>query len=361
MKDKQPVLKIHRGDPDRELFLLIHGWAADEKTFTDPLDINWIERDESDVLQMIFPVSYFISSATEPDTQTPLYQNSNISILGSRRYSRDDIESLWDFLAGKGYNLVTWSQFYPNRSIHHAVAELAEITTTMIRDVFPGKTRYSILTHSRGALVIRKYIQQYPEYACPSINGVYMIAPVNQGSKIGSLSGMLQDVVKYFDLDVRHPLLEKVFSRLGIPESDPGFGRYIVDMAGRLLHFIQGEAIKELSVSSEFVTSLNQNTAVEKAARIDYHIFSGTNPYFTNLYLRYREKTVSIIEPLSKLFSMSSELRSAHGDGLVAVKRSGTGFEKTFRTYDSNHITILFNQTLQQELLKIIESNGENR
>ncbi|MCK5684248.1 hypothetical protein KAJ27_09000 [bacterium] len=355
---KIPDLKIHKGDPEKELIIMVHGWATDIKTFTDPLKISWVERVD-DELTEILPIKYFISAVSTPDVDNPLFTEGDVSILSSKKFIESEVVSIWDCLAQKGYNLLGWSQFYPNKCIDYAVNELAHIITAGVKEFFPSKKSGSILTHSRGALVTRKFIQQFPEYANPFIKRVYMVAPPNIGSKIGFLSGVLQEVVRYFDPDVENPVLKKILSQFSIFNEENGSSRYVLDLAERLLHFIQGEAIKELSVTSEFIKSLNKNVDIEKSSKIEYHIFSGKNPFFSEIYVKYKDKIVPLIEPFSKFFAVVSELRDNCGDGLVAVKRSKVGFEKSFQSYYANHATILFNTELQDDLVSLLDGYGE--
>ena len=44
---KIPDLKIHKGDPEKELIIMVHGWATDIKTFTEGTD-----PESSDIAQI---------------------------------------------------------------------------------------------------------------------------------------------------------------------------------------------------------------------------------------------------------------------------------------------------------------------
>ena len=250
---------------------------------------------------------------------------------------------MWDFLKKNRFNLITWNQRDPNGSYQLVLEELKAILK-VTRKRFPDSP-IVLIGHSRGGLVIRKYIQT--ESRPVPIRKVILLGSPNRGSQLASFAARLNLLAGFwkgfFDTFLRIP---------GV--SRQRITRKFSAMLADIKKFLKGKAIVEMKPSSALIRSLRKREQKEKKSHIPYVNLAGNSNVFTRLYLvRRKNKIKEIFSFLDDLpdWLVFEELDDGKGDGLVSVARAGLSWIPT-EIFPVNHATFLIDSKIRRRILK---------
>jgi pimeloyl-ACP methyl ester carboxylesterase len=346
-------LRVWKGAKGKPILILIHGFGATEKTWTNPYE-EFLAKGK---ISFDYVLADYRGRPSPP--YFPFGKLRNYYLSTPLRGLSSRPLPLWDVLKDRGYNLVTWTQCKPLGPIALAVEELDGIVEES--EVIFGKGGPLILVgHSRGGLVARKWIQDHRAKR-ERIEGLILLGCPNRGSR-------LADVGDFFARGIR------AIGRF-IPSSPPSNrGRIFT----RLLAFYEeiaglfkGVVLEELRPHSAFILGLRSKELEEQRSRIPYLNLVGTSTAFTKLYRisthdtgELREVT-SLIDSFSKIIPplmIPDEIVNEKGDGFVSKGRAqiawmSPGSQKEFHV---NHLRMLIDLDVRREIIRFLEGRGEN-
>lgn len=365
LTDEKIQVKVNVGQPGKPVIVMIHGWATDQKTWTDPIAMTVHETDDAGTPIDLIAVRQICTSMRAPDSAKPLVDTADFSIHLAESYDYRLSSPLWKTLANKGCNLVTWSQFYPNREVQYAVEELGHVINKVLPSKFPGNDRVIFIVHSRGSLVARLFMAQNPAFAKEKVKALLMLAPGNNGSFVATIVSQLNRILGMFR-SKGPDLLKSGFPELGL---NPGEVVSVLEIVRgfltKAIRFIDSVAISELDPRSKVIRSLASQLEDEKRLGIPYFLFQGISPFYNELYLHRKglpnstdgRGFVQFGRKLQSLFldKAFNEVTTGKGDGLISLSNARLGFEVFEKRYFHNHMTILIAPGVQKDILTCLE------
>ena len=269
-------------------------------------------------------------------------------------------EPLWQYLQGKGFDLIAWSQRRPSGPLEEGVKELDYILRVAKRR-FPKK-KIVLLGHSRGGLIARVYLDKYYDYS-GDIAGFITLSSPHHGSRLASFGKVLSPILKALAMLLPEEIGELKSESLKRAEH----------LIKRIKDISRGEAFSELSPNSIFLRNLRD----EKIEDIYYSTFGGTNPTFTRIYLLEYDKSSYIKREkgfewkitAKELFSIPDilsrftppgfipdELRTGKGDGLVSAKSAHLDWSDERYDLPVNHASILVDTEMKKRVSGILKT-----
>jgi len=345
-------LRVWKGAKGKPILILIHGFGATEKTWTNPYE-EFLAKGK---ISFDYVLADYRGRPSPPYFPFGKLRNYCLSTPLRRFSSRPP--PLWDVLKDRGYNLVTWSQRQPYGPVAMAGEELNGIMEET-EVIFGGGRRLILVGHSRGGLVARKWIQDHPHQK-GRIDGVILMACPNRGSRLADVADLFAKGIKAVgrfmpkDLSLNRG---RIFLRLST---------FYEEIAG----LFKGVALGELRPNSPFILGLRRKELEEQRSCIRYLNLVGTSTVFTKLYRistydigELREVT-SLIDSLPKMIPtviMPEEIVDKKGDGLVSKGRAmiawmGPGSYKEFHV---NHLRMLIDLDVRREIIQFLEGRGE--
>jgi pimeloyl-ACP methyl ester carboxylesterase len=346
-------LRVWKGVKGKPILILIHGFGATEKSWTNPYE-EFLGKGK---ISFDYVLADYRGRPSPPYFPFGKFRNYCLSTPLRRFSSRPP--PLWDVLKDRGYNLITWTQCKPYGAIALAVEELNGIMEES-EVIFGGGGPLILVGHSRGGLVARKWIQDHPAKR-GRIDGLILLACPNGGSR-------LADVADFFARGIR------VIGRFIPSDLSPNGGRILPRLSAfyeEIAGLFKGVALEELRPHSPFILGLKRNELEEQRSRIPYLNLVGTSTVFTKLYRisthdigELREVT-SLIDSLPKMIPavmMSEEIVNEKGDGLVSKGRAQIGWMRpgSHKEFHVNHLRMLIDLDVRGEIIRFLEAKGEN-
>jgi len=345
-------LQVWKGTERKPVLILIHGFGATEKSWTNPYE-EFLGRGK---ISFDYVLTNYGKRPSLP--YFPVWQFKNYCLSTPLRRLSSRPSSLWEFLRDRGYSLVTWTQREPYGPMALAVEELDGIVAEL--DVVFGKgERLMLIGHSRGGLVARKWIQDHPNKS-RRIDGLILLASPHGGSR-------LADMGDFFTKGVRKVgrFMPREFSLDGGRVSFRLSAFY--EEIGKLF---TGVAVEELRPNSPFILGLKENESRERRSPIPYLNLVGTSTVFTKLYrispgdrTELRE-VISLIDSLPKMIPatmLPEEVLNGKGDGLVSKRRARVAWiePECHKEFPINHLRMLIDPDVRREIIRFLEDTGK--
>jgi hypothetical protein len=343
-------LQMHEGyglnaTPNKPVVVLLHGGGGSIYHMTAPGSVWFSEPG--------VPASRYNYNYTAP---LPVYQDLGWQAypgVGLHHFSTDSLKSVrsWrSFLSSQGYRTVTYSQLDPNGFLARPLAELGPVLDA-VRSRFPG-AKIVLLGHSRGGLLIRKYLKDNAGNPARvgGIVGVITLHSPHQGSSVANLAAA-------------KTAIELIAGGLAPIVAGALFGvRTLLDSLGYYL---------ELSVGGPFLTALANGEG--PLPGVSYFTYGGTSvrlgrivgwwhmpesswpqwrwPPFHHVIRGDEEGllrllTAWVYSPLTAF----PEMRNYVGDMLTTGETARLPFS-VHRTNYVNHAEALWDPNLQQQVL----------
>lgn len=347
-------LQVWKGTERKPVLILIHGFGATEKSWSNPYE-EFLGRGR---------ISFDYVLADHGGRPSPPYfrlgQFKNYCLSTPLRKLPSRPSSLWEFLKDRGHSLVTWTQREPYGPIALAVEELDGMVGELDA-VFGKGLRLIMIGHSRGGLVARKWIQDHPSET-RRIDGLILLASPHEGSR-------LADVGDFFAKRVR-----KV-GRFMPREVSLDRGRVSFRLSAfyeEIAKLFTGVAVEELRPNSPLILGLKENEPRERRSRIPYLNLVGTSTAFTKLYrispgysTELREVT-SLIDSLPKMIPatiLPEEIVNGKGDGLVSKRRARVAWiePECQKEFPINHLRMLIDPDVRREIMRFLEGTRATR
>jgi pimeloyl-ACP methyl ester carboxylesterase len=341
-------LQVWKGTGEKPVLILIHGFGATEKSWTNPYE-EFLGRGK-------ISFDYVLTDYGERPSPPyfPLWQLKNYCLSTPLRRLSSRPPSLWEFLKDRGYSLGTWTQGEPYGPIALAVEELDKIVG-QLDVVFGEGKRAMLMGHSRGGLVARKWIQDHPDES-RRIDGLILLASPHEGSR-------LADVGDFFSKGIR-----KV-GRFMPRELSLDRGRISFRLSAfyeEMAKLFRGVAIEELRPNSPFILGLKANEPRERRSPIPYLNLVGTSTAFTKLYrispgdITELKEVTSLIDSLPKMIPaamLPEEMVNGKGDGLVSKRRARVAWiePERHKEFPINHLRMLIDPNVRREIIRFLD------
>ena len=341
-------LQVWKGAEEKPILVLIHGFGATEKSWTDPYE-EFLGRGK---------LSFDYVLADYPERPSPPYfplgHHTNYCLSTPLRKLSSRPGPLWQILKDRGYNLLTWTQGKPYGPIALAVEELNGIVTES-EAIFGTGSPFIFVGHSRGGLVARKWIQDRPDKR-GRIDGLILLACPNGGSRLADVGDFFARAVKTVGRFVPRELSldgGRISLRLSA---------FYEEMAG----LFRGVALEELRPHSPFIQRIKSGEPEEQHSRIRYLNLVATSTVFTKLYRISTQESgelrevISLIDSLPKRIPpmmLPDEVVNGKGDGLVSKERAKMAWIEpgSQRKFNINHLRMLIDADVRGEIFRFLE------
>jgi hypothetical protein len=354
--------KIHLGDPSKPAVLLFHGLHRTGRCWTAP------SKDGEGV--------YHFDYKNEPrtlDLGTQSYPGVGVYKIGANTQTVEvDPDNWFDFLAGRGFTVATFTQ--PGLDFDDAVptavealAKFEEQTRAMKPDAPPP---IALVCHSRGGLVGRAVMKQHGSMS-GRVKWFVTLSTPHQGSELARAPHAIEQ-------EIRRSVDEALAAATNLPSEVPlpvlrnsaedvvvTLMRPLLWMANRELN----DEDRELKPGGTVITSLEQGE--QKLDGVEYHTFGGTNPnYFRMCVYMFTGDSAKLnagkfkwsaypieVGAVSPMFEdvrdFCAEITPGKGDGLVADARARLPWSK-HESVGLNHAEFLWDRALQRRVARLL-------
>ncbi len=346
---------ICRGNPAKPAFLLFHGLHQSAETWTKPssTQYNFDYRHT--------PKDHDLGKHAGP--------NAGVYKVGHSDVLDVDRANWFDFLALQGYTVATWSQpgaaFDPAYKSAQAAFEQFLTDTASLNPAAPPPI--VLLAHSRGGLLIRKILKEYPQ-AKGRVRWVITLHTPHHGSQVAVAPGVIAEQTSelfnnvQLPPDVHHPLKQLAL--------------LLVTPLTRMVD----EGSRELAPESALMRDLeNGERPLEGAS---YYTFGGTQPTLYRMYTwlftpmsavpqyknlqqyfdwQVKAAEVPLVSPmLDKVRAVVPEIKAGYGDSLVTDQsaRLPASFNAIHQTDQLNHAEVLWNPDVQHRVVAIVSGRS---
>jgi len=343
-----PGIEVSAGDPDMPVIVLLHGTGGDIRDMIDPANAPVAGQNYD--YSAPFPPNVTIGWSTYPGVG--VWSCCSLD-------SKKAVTSWRDVLNANQFTTAAYSQVDPSGFLAPPgsppppgpVDELAVVMDALI-DFFPVETRFVLLGHSRGGLLIRKFLKDHAKLA-EQVSMVITLHSPHTGSELANLADDVTGAVTWLESQI---------------------GSLATDALGWLLAITQSDAYQEMAIGSAFLTML---AAGERALPwINYFTFGGVSVRLTRilswvytldsafprlhvppfLHRRMMAEVPGISPVANTLRPTVDELTEGRGDLLTADLRDRLPFA-THQTNPINHAEALWHPTIQAQVLRILGVN----
>lgn len=327
-------IEVTERDPDRPLVILLHGTGGTISDMTTPA----VHPDNN----------YDYRSPLSPDVTIGWRAYPGIGVWSCCDLDpKMDVRSWRDVLSQYKFGTAAYSQVDNDGFLARPVAEFAVVIGVLMKHC--PDTPLVVLTHSRGGLLIRKFLKDLPELA-GSIRKVITLHAPHTGSSLASIAD---------------------FIRTKIEQLQSLAGDVVLQALGWLLDMADSDAFREMAVGSPFLTDL---AGGEQPLRgVDYYTFGGVSVRLTRirtwvytldssvpqwnlppfLHRRAEEQLPGASPLVDSLPNVVAELSEGQGDILTADERTRLPFA-VHQTNRINHAEALWDPILQAQVLRIL-------
>ncbi len=347
-------LQVRAGDPNKPLVLLLHGHEGTVLDMADPASRPEDKRYHFDFRAPLGP---------DRDLGWSWYPHVGpYDFHGDRMRSFDpsvpgSIKSWKNALTDGGYGTAVYSQLDPVGPLARPVQELAEVVAHL-RTTYP---RIVLLGHSRGGLLIRKFLKVNagnPGLVGPISAAITLHSPHNGTSLLTAVTA----VSNILNTLMSHPA----------PQVRDIFNRGL----GWLRSLVNSSSLSEMAPGSAFLRDLE---AGERAVPgVAYATFGGTSVAFARVkswsytpesalaqwrwppyHVVIRESVVwpspiAHSQPIQQMVGSIPEWKQGVGDLLTTDGGARLPFA-VHRTNHLNHAEAMWDPSLQQQVLSILE------
>lgn len=355
-------------DPLQPAILLVHGLHQSLTTWTAPSAIGYSYDTRHD------PVAERIGDSHQ-EPGVGIYKIGTSNVLYASDAARWDREHNWfDYLAGLGFTVATWSQ--PGNSfddaLPSALAAFDSLVAQTARSVATGPS-IAIIGHSRGGLLARRILKdRRTSQSIARVKWVITLHTPHNGSELGQYPGRIAaEAVDLIDCCAPSTVTAPFKPQLKniVTEAMRPLTKILVDFESR-----------ELTPNSPLLRDLaNGETALPG---VKYFTFGGVSPSLFRLYLwtfnansavpqykgasqyfvwRVNPTTLEPISPLlDKIRPFVREVQAGYGDGLVTDASARLPWSMHF-TDHLNHAEVLWDRGVQMQVVQLIDPMRFNR
>ena len=335
------------GDPTKPLVLLLHGTAGNKSDMTAPGNGQATGGHN-------FNFDY--NAPMQPDRD--LGWSTQSIIWGICGYELDPLKQVTSWrqaLQSAGYRTASYSQIDQSGLLARPVQELGKVMS-YLRSAYPG-TRVVLMGHSRGGLLIRKFLKQNAgnRSLVGAVAGVISLHSPHQGTSLANVVVAINTWLE--ENEAQNGTSASVFAGLRSQVNSPAF--------------------QEMAVNSLFLNDLQ--TGETALPGVVYKTFGGTSVKLARLlnwvysaissvpqwhwppfhHIIYESESwvfsplISCMSPVTIGGFTIQEVSQGFGDVLTADERTRLPFA-THRTNPINHAEALWDPGLQQQVLGVL-------
>lgn len=357
-------LEAFAAEPGMPIVVLVHGIGGNARHWADPVSLNVSE-------------TWLFNIDAQPTTD-----KNGLGV--SPNYKEEETSTWTNFLRSSNISYVNFSQSKSGGLIQFAVDELTMVLTQLEQLVLApydqdvaqngGQTPpLIILAHSRGGLVTRHVLKKLGKSGLPHLQKVITICTPHTGSYMPKLAN---DYNNFLHSQIKIDI--GLFKYLIPPPLQPLAEGLLNDVLTQLANLVRESMLHsfgtmatspgfdELIPDSAMFKALHENE--EPLPGVEYHGFGGSQPNFVNFFLLIAGQAFKIFGTASSvLIDLLGKIPGVHetydglgelidGDSAVAVKRSywPAAFKATHQNVHLNHMQILIDINLQNEVMKLI-------
>ncbi len=350
-------------DPARPAILLVHGLHQSLLTWTAPSTVGYSYDIAHD------PGAQRIGDSHSTPGVGVYKLGTSEWLYGGDAAAWDRAHNWFDYLAGLGFTVATWSQ--PGLAFEEAVPSALVAFDSLLAQTRArspaAPPSVALVGHSRGGLLIRRILKERKASGdIARVKWVVTIHSPHQGSELGQWPGRLAsetaDLVDCCAPSVISVPLKAELRNL-VTEAMRPMTKLLVDFESR-----------ELTPDSPMLRSLaNGETALPG---VKYYTFGGVNPSYFRLYAWTFDATSAVpqykglsqyfvwrvnpavLAPISPVFDkirpFVAEVKAGFGDGLVSDARARLPWSTHF-TDHLNHAEVLWDRALQTQVAQLID------
>ena len=345
-------------DPTRPVVLLFHGLHQDAQTWTAPSHVDYAY----DYRHLPAKVE-----KKESGPNVGIYKIGESDFLyGGDRAGWDKSVNWFDYLAGRGFTVATWSQEGKTfaAAVPSALAAFDSLLAQTAARSPQAAPPVALIGHSRGGLLIRRVLKE--RGGGGRVKWVVTLNSPHQGSEMGRWVGRVTAEA----VDLADCCLPSVITA----PFKPKLKDLVTELTRPFTKFFVNDETRELMPDGPLIRDLRSGE--QAVPGVSYYTFGGTNPtYFGiyawildaesalpqgsvgNVFYRWtaRPQAIGSLSPmLDELRDFADEVVPGRGDGLVADQRARLPWS-THTTLPLNHAEVLWDRGLQQRVAQLID------
>jgi len=330
------VTDTSEGNARKPVVVLLHGNGGDENHMVNPA---------------VSPgQNYDHTAPLPPDRNIGWREYPGVGVWSFELDSFKGVTGWGPFLNSHGYRTVAYSQVDPTGLLDRPVRELRLVMQVLAKHFPDPSTQFVIIAHSRGGLLIRKFVKDFPADA-NRIGKIITLHSPHLGSNLAGVANVLNQA---------------------IADLENTFGSVITAALGWLKAMVGSPSYQELASGSGFLTTLAANESALPG--VEYYSFGGSQVTLTRLrswvytagsaipqwhwppfHHRITVTEIPVVSPvLDSLPNLEAEITGGEGDMLVADRRAHMSFSVR-RTNSLNHAEALWDPGLQLQVLRILD------
>lgn len=341
-----PGVEVSEGSRDMPVIVLVHGTGGDVRDMTDPANAP------------VAGVNYDYDGPLPPTITVGWSTYPGVGVWSCCSLdAKKPVMSWRDVLNANGFATAAYSQFDGGDGFlappgtPPPLGPVDELVSVMraLRGFFGEETRFVLLAHSRGGLLVRKFLRDH-EALARSVDTVITLHSPHTGSELATTADAVASAVASLETQI---------------------GTLATDALGWLLTIAQSDAYQEMAVGSPFLTAL---AAGEQALPwANYFTFGGVSVRLTRilswvytldsalpqwhwppfLHRRMMAEVPGVSPVANTLPPTIDELTEGRGDLLTADLRDRLPFAM-HQTNPINHGEALWHPTIQAQVLNIL-------
>lgn len=342
-----PGIEVTPGDSELPVVVLLHGCGGNIFDMTAPAQMPEAPG-----------VNYDYSGPSPADVTIGWSSYPGVGVWSCCDLDTPKPVRSWrDVLVKYGFRTAAYSQFDPdgflappppNPPSPNPVEELVAVMAALLEH-FPEDTQFVLLGHSRGGLLIRKFLKDNPDLA-RQIRKVITLHTPHTGSTLANAADLVSAAIQW---------LQNVV------------GQIAQVALGWLLKLSQENAYQEMAIGSTMLIRLADGET--PLPWIEYYTFGGISVRLTRirswvytldsavpqfhlppfLHRRAAVELPAISPVATSLPPTVDELTEGRGDLLTADNRTRLPFA-VHQTNPINHAEALWDPTLQAQVLRIL-------
>jgi len=345
----QPGVEVSDGSDEMPVIVLIHGTGGDVRDMTDPANAP------------VADVNYDYSGPFPPPVTVGWATYPGVGVWSCCSLDAKKPVTSWrEVLSANGFATAAYSQFDGGDGFLAPAGsppplgpadELVSVLRALM-GYFGEETRFVLLAHSRGGLLVRKFLRDHAGFA-RRIQAVITLHSPHTGSDLANAADDVTSAVTWLEGQI---------------------GTLATDALGWLLPIAQSDAYQEMAVGSPFLTALAAGE--QPLPGIEYFTFGGVSVRLTRILswvytldsalpqlhwppFLHRRMVAEVpgISPVAiTLPPTIDELTEGRGDLLTADLRDRLPFAM-HQTNPINHAEALWHPTIQAQVLRILGVN----
>ena len=343
-----PVTLQDSTDPALPVVILLHGTAG---TVDDMANPAAHPGQNYDYLVPIPPVN-----------DLGWHPGPNFGIAGLELDPQKAVPGWQSALAAEGFGFVNYSQVDSTGLLANPVRELAAVVAEVIGNL-PADRNIAFLVHSRGGLLVRKYLVENAADAAmlARLRTVVTLHAPHSGTELANIAGLVSTVIA--DAGTFDPAIAALLQWVSSQVNEPAFAELAVGGP-----FLAALEVAEVALGAPFVPvhTFGGTSTLLSRARAQLFTVGSAIPQVTSFFppriqFHWRTAPEALPSPASgipELAALAPELENTVGDLLVTDARAQLAGAADHRTNPINHAEALWDVALQTQVVDVLRAEA---